>query len=100
MKAGSWIFISAMCVFVLNGCLKTDLARHLEHSQGSRCPYDHVEMKEVPVIYGYPDDTLLTQAENNELILGGCIIRKNQPKTGYICPTCKRKFEKLIGGKL
>lgn len=94
MHKRSWIFISVMCVFVLSGCLKTDLSRHLEHSQDSRCPYDHVEMKEVPVIYGYPDDQLLKKAEDNELILGGCVITANQPKTGYICPACKRKFER------
>lgn len=94
IRSRSWVFILAVCVFVLSGCLKADPSRHLEHSKSSRCPYDHVEMKEVPIIYGYPDDQLLARAENNEVILGGCIIRKNQPKTGYICPTCKRKFER------
>ena len=94
MGARSWVFIPVMCLFVLGGCLKTDFSRHLEHSKGSCCPYDRVEMKEVPIIYGYPDDKLLERAENNEVILGGCIINPNQLKTGYICPACKRKFAK------
>jgi hypothetical protein len=49
-------------------------------------------MKRAPVIYGYPDDDLIGRAEKGEIILGGCIIRKDNPKTGYICPVDKKVF--------
>jgi hypothetical protein len=61
-----------------------------------KCPYHNVALKEVPIIYGLPSKEAVGQAKNGEIILGGCFVFENQPKTGYICPVDKMDFSSYI----
>lgn len=56
------------------------------------CPKCKVEMRYVPVYYGYPSDELVEICERGEGILGGCIIERKMPTKGFICPECGVKY--------
>ncbi len=83
--------VSLLSMLLLTGCFSVP-ATHTAYTAPSRCPIHHVGMKEVPVVYGLPDEMLIKQAEKGELILGGCL--PGRPKTGYICPVDKKIYPK------
>lgn len=94
MKKRQLSVIFVLALFLLTGCSTTSMNKR-RFSRTSLCPVHHVQMKEVPVIYGYPDEELLHKAERGEVILGGCIIKKE--KTGYICPVDKKVYYRKGG---
>ncbi|MDP2922392.1 MAG: hypothetical protein Q8O30_01550 [Candidatus Omnitrophota bacterium] len=89
MSKNQLITFLLIAMFVLTGCHNSRTSGR-KFTKISKCPVHKVEMKEVTVIYGYPDEELLKKAEKGEVILGGCIIRKE--KIGYICPVDKKIF--------
>lgn len=40
----------------------------------------------VPIVYGYPDDKTMKQAQEGKIALGGCVIGFNDPK--WACTNC------------
>ncbi len=82
---------SLVGILLMTGCSSAPVV-HTVSTDSSRCSVHHIAMKEVPVIYGLQDETLIKQAEDGELILGGCL--PGSPKTGYICPVDKKVYSK------
>ena len=64
------------------------------YSDSSRCPFDNVEMKEIPIVYGNPKFRNLEEASQGKIILGGDFYSKSMPKSVYICPICKKMWYK------
>lgn len=76
-----WIVV----LLFLAGCSTVSFGGR-KFTESSLCPHHNVQMKEAPVVYGYPDEELMQKSQKGEVILGGCIIKDDNPKTGYICP--------------
>jgi hypothetical protein len=44
----------------------------------------------VPILYGYPNAKGIEDVKAGKMVLGGCIVRGNDPK--HYCKDCKTKF--------
>jgi len=44
----------------------------------------------VPIVYGLPPKSLAERARRGEILLGGCVVRGNDPQWG--CRACGAKF--------
>lgn len=44
----------------------------------------------VRIVYGYPSEAILQSSQNKEIVLGGCIVRPNNPL--YQCLQCGHKW--------
>jgi len=64
------------------------------YSESSKCPFDNVEMKEIPIKYGKPGPKMLEEARQGRVILGGCFYNEDMPKAVYVCPVCKKIWYK------
>lgn len=53
----------------------------------SICPTCHSKENVVPIVYGYPDQTLMEEANAGKVKLGGCVIQKNNPR--WFCKKCQ-----------
>ena len=83
--------VAGVTAFGLTGCSHIKPAPYnIETTHSSQCPVHRVGMKEAPVVYGYPTEDMIRQAEQGRLILGGCEVGKM--KTGYICPVDKKAY--------
>jgi len=51
-----------------------------------KCDSDRVS----PIIYGDPSDEMLTKAARKEVVLGGCMMRKNSPD--FLCQDCGTRW--------
>lgn len=54
------------------------------------CPKCHNNESVVPIVYGYPDDSLLKDQEEGKVALGGCVITGNDPQ--WFCKSCKKSW--------
>lgn len=62
-------------------------------SKPSKCPY--CGRKVLPVRYGSPGPEMMEAADRGEIILGGCLIRDDNPD--YTCPCCGQSFRVYEG---
>jgi hypothetical protein len=52
----------------------------------------------VPIVYGYPDESLLQESADNEVAMGGCCITSESP--AWQCLSCSHQFGLLPGERL
>lgn len=54
------------------------------------CPYNHYELKAVPISYGFvlPDSNYLNKIKNYEIYPGGCTITSKSAKYKIVCKKC------------
>lgn len=86
------MMIGMISILLINGCSTTSPAKR-KFTRTFKCPVHHVELKEVPVIYGFPDEELLQKAEKGEVILGGCV--PGEYNYAYICPIDRKIFKRI-----
>ena len=55
-----------------------------------KCPVCHKSDQVIRIVYGYPGQKMLEDAEKGIIKLGGCIIDPNNPK--WYCKRDKVKF--------
>ncbi len=91
MNVEKWFLGLILMILFLPACVAARVEKY-PSCPGSVCPVHTVEMKRVPVIYGYPDESLLEKAKKGDVVLGGCIIRKENPQTAYVCPVDKKVY--------
>jgi len=65
--------------------------RHFSHQKPDKCPKCG-SPKVVKIIYGEPSYKASLEAETGKIILGGCIIKGNDPS--WACIDCKSKIFK------
>ncbi len=53
------------------------------------CPQGH-DLRQVPMLVGFPSRDMLTSVRRGEALLEGCIGNPSKPETAYVCETCKR----------
>jgi predicted RNA-binding Zn-ribbon protein involved in translation (DUF1610 family) len=56
-----------------------------ELSESSNCP-NCGEPRLVPIVYGFPGDSLMRLAQQGVVQLGGCIVGGDDPQ--FHCPAC------------
>ncbi|MCB2222133.1 MAG: hypothetical protein KQI35_17250 [Bacteroidetes bacterium] len=55
-----------------------------------RCPVCNKTDQVIPIIYGFPDESLFIKADKGEVILGGCVIVENNPE--WYCKRDDKRF--------
>lgn len=55
------------------------------------CPHCNNRMQRVPIVYGYPAGDTEEAGRRGEIVLGGCVIRGNEPE--WACPICRRALD-------
>jgi hypothetical protein len=65
--------------------------RYFSHQKPDKCPKCG-SPKVVKIIYGEPNYKASLEAETGKIILGGCIIKGNDPS--WACIDCKSKIFK------
>lgn len=55
------------------------------------CPHCGARMQRVPIVYGLPGWELARAEQRGELVLGGCVIRGNDPQ--WACPECREALD-------
>ena len=72
-------------ILILIIFISTNILGENKDINSSKC-----EHKLIKIIYGLPSKEGFKLAEEEKIILGGCIIRKDSPK--YYCLKCKKRF--------
>ena len=55
------------------------------------CANGHKTIRDVPVIYGRPDEEMAEKARKGEIVLGGCNV--GEAATRVVCATCRLEYD-------